>query len=42
MSLRGVLEGHVRRHVVNPDREPDSEQARATQELLDVMRTYLK
>ena len=37
-----VLEGHIRLHVVNPDVKPTSEQARATQELIDVIRTYLR
>ena len=37
-----VLEGHIRYHVVDPDRRPTSAQARATQEVIDVIRTYLK
>ena len=37
-----VLEGHIRFHVVDPDKKPTSEQARATQELIDVIRTYLR
>ena len=37
-----VLEGHIRHHVVDPEKRPTSEQARATRELLDVLRTYLK
>lgn len=37
-----VLEGHIRFHVVNPDIKPNSEQARATQELIDVLKKYLK
>jgi DNA-binding FrmR family transcriptional regulator len=37
-----VLEGHVRMHVLDPDQHPTSRQARAAQELLDVVRTYLK
>lgn len=37
-----VLEGHIRHHVVDPDRKPASEQARATQELIDVVKSYLK
>jgi hypothetical protein len=37
-----VLEGHVRFHVLNPDQRPTSAQARAAQELLDVVRAYLK
>jgi DNA-binding FrmR family transcriptional regulator len=37
-----VLEGHIRHHIVDPDRRPTSEQAKATQELLDVLKTYLR
>jgi DNA-binding FrmR family transcriptional regulator len=37
-----VLEGHVRFHVVDPDRNPTSAQAKAAQELIDVVRAYLK
>jgi DNA-binding FrmR family transcriptional regulator len=37
-----VIEGHIRFHVVDPDREPTSEKARATQELIDVVKAYLK
>ena len=37
-----VIEGHIRFHVVNPDIRPTSEQAKATQQLIDVLRTYLK
>ncbi len=37
-----ILEGHIRFHIVNPNRRPSSQQAKATQELIDVLRTYLK
>jgi DNA-binding FrmR family transcriptional regulator len=37
-----VLEGHVRFHVVDPDRNPTSAQAKAAQELIDVVRAYLR
>lgn len=37
-----VLEGHVRMHVLDPNRNPTSKQARAAQDLLDVVKTYLK
>jgi len=37
-----VLEGHIRFHVVDPDRKPTSEQAMATQELIDVIKAYLR
>jgi DNA-binding FrmR family transcriptional regulator len=37
-----IMEGHIRFHVVNPDRRPTSGQARAAQELIEVIRRYLK
>ena len=37
-----VLEGHIRFHIVDPTKRPTSEQAKATQELIDVLRSYLK
>ena len=37
-----IIEGHVRHHIVDPSKRPSSMQARATQELLDVLRAYLK
>ncbi|HLC02373.1 MAG TPA: metal/formaldehyde-sensitive transcriptional repressor [Anaerolineales bacterium] len=37
-----VIEGHVRFHIVNPDERPTSEQARSAQQLIDVVRSYLK
>ncbi len=37
-----IIEGHIRFHVVDPDREPSAEQARAAQELIDVLKAYLK
>jgi DNA-binding FrmR family transcriptional regulator len=37
-----VIEGHVRFHVVDPDKRPTSEQARAAQELIDVVKLYLR
>ncbi len=37
-----VIEGHIRFHVINPDLQPASEQAKATQELIEVLKTYLK
>ena len=37
-----VIEGHIRFHVVDPDHRPTSEQARAAQELIDVIKAYLK
>jgi DNA-binding FrmR family transcriptional regulator len=37
-----VFEGHIRFHVVDPDKKPTSEQARAAQELIDVVKLYLR
>lgn len=37
-----VIEGHIRFHVVDPDAKPTSDQARAAQELTDVLKTYLR
>src|ERR1035438_6798540 len=37
-----VLDGHIRFHVMDPDQDPTSEKARAAQELIDVLRAYLK
>lgn len=37
-----VIEGHIRFHVVDPDRRPTTAQALAAQELIEVIRTYLK
>ncbi|HEY7155621.1 MAG TPA: metal/formaldehyde-sensitive transcriptional repressor [Gemmataceae bacterium] len=37
-----VIEGHIRFHVVDPDRQPTSDQAQAAQELIDVIKAYLK
>lgn len=37
-----VIEGHIRFHVVNPDEDPSAQQTEAAQELIDVLKTYLK
>jgi DNA-binding FrmR family transcriptional regulator len=37
-----VIEGHIRYHVVDPDHQPTSQKSRAAQELIDVLKTYLK
>jgi DNA-binding FrmR family transcriptional regulator len=37
-----IIEGHIRFHVVDPDEKPTTEKARAAQELIDVVKTYLK
>ena len=37
-----VFDGHIRFHVANPNEDPASERARATQELIDVIKAYLR
>ncbi len=37
-----VMEGHIRHHVIDPERTPTSEQTAAAEELIDVIRTYLR
>ena len=37
-----VMEDHIRFHVVDPAREPNEQRAQGAQELIDVVRTYLK
>ena len=40
--LYEIIEGHIRFHIVDPDKRPSTQQAQATQELLDALRTYLR
>ncbi len=37
-----VMEDHIRFHIVDPAREPNTERARGAQELIDVLRSYIK
>ena len=37
-----VIEGHIRFHVVNPDSKSRSNQAEAVEDLIDVVKAYLK
>jgi FrmR/RcnR family transcriptional regulator, repressor of frmRAB operon len=37
-----VIEDHVRTHLVDPDKHPGVLDIEATEQLLDVVRTYLK
>jgi len=37
-----VLEDHIRYHVVGNDVDPESEQAQAADQLVDLVRSYLK
>ena len=40
--MAGVVEDHVRRHLVDPEQHPGALNAEAVEQLLDVVRTYLK
>jgi FrmR/RcnR family transcriptional regulator, repressor of frmRAB operon len=37
-----VIEGHIRFHLVDPDIRPTSAQAIAAQELIDVIKQYVR
>lgn len=37
-----VIEGHIRFHVIDPQRKPTDEQTQAAQDLIDALKTYLK
>jgi DNA-binding FrmR family transcriptional regulator len=37
-----VIEGHIRLHVIDPKKKPTAEQVDAAEELIDVVRSYLK
>ena len=37
-----ILEDHIRYHVIDPEVEPESEQADATEQLIEILRSYLK
>jgi hypothetical protein len=37
-----VVEDHIRFHVVGPDADPQSAQSQAAEQLVDVVRSYLK
>lgn len=37
-----VIEGHIRHHVIDPDHKPTAGQSEAAEELIDVVKTYLK
>ena len=37
-----ILEGHVQFHVLDPQRKPTAQQTEAAQELIDVIKSYLK
>lgn len=37
-----VIEGHVREHVIDQKRKPTARQLDAAEELIDILRTYLR
>ena len=37
-----ILEDHIRFHVTDPDLDPESDQAEATEQLIDLVRSYLR
>ncbi len=37
-----VIEGHIRFHVLDPERTPTDEQSEAADDLIQALRTYLK
>jgi DNA-binding FrmR family transcriptional regulator len=37
-----LMEDHIRMHVVDPAREPNADRARGAEELIEVVRTYLR
>ena len=37
-----VIEEHIRFHVLDPEGSPDAKRGRAAEQLIDVLRTYLK
>jgi FrmR/RcnR family transcriptional regulator, repressor of frmRAB operon len=37
-----LLEGHVRAHVIDPDKKPTSRQAKGARELIDILKTYVR
>jgi len=37
-----IIEGHVRYHILDPKHEPTTEQKKAAQEVIAVVRRYLK
>jgi DNA-binding FrmR family transcriptional regulator len=37
-----LLEGHVRAHVVDPEKNPSSRQSKGARELIDILKTYVR
>jgi DNA-binding FrmR family transcriptional regulator len=40
--MNEVIEDHIRDHLVDPDRRPTPQQMAAAEELIDVLKSYLK
>lgn len=40
--LSEIIEDHVRFHVLDPDGKPSAQQTRAAEELIEVVRAYVK
>jgi DNA-binding FrmR family transcriptional regulator len=37
-----VINGHIRYHILDPEREPTDEQTHAAEDLIDALKMYLK
>lgn len=37
-----IIDGHVRDHILDPDEEPTATQTRAAEELMEVLRAFVK
>jgi len=37
-----ILEDHIRYHVMHPDEDPDSHESQAAEQLVDIVKSYLK
>ena len=37
-----IIEGHIRDHILDPSQEPTAAQRRASEELLEVLRAFLR
>lgn len=37
-----VIEGHIRLHIIDPTKKPTADQTNAAEELIDIIKSYLK
>ena len=37
-----IIEGHIRLHVIDPTRKPTDDQSAAAEELIEIIKSYLK